>query len=114
MIQIEPSVPATNTLHTFRFSTDSQCLYRGIAFAILFAQVAFVMAKRPAEDADCEEAALKGGDRPVKADNSEEMDFEDDFEDEYESEDEIFEAGADGRPDGQREAEEGRGTWILP
>lgn len=41
-------------------------------------------------------------------------DFEDEFEDEYESEDEIFEAGVDGRPDEEREAEERRGTWITP
>ena len=32
--------------------------------------------------------------------------FEDEFEDEFESEDEIFEAGVDGRPDAEREAEE--------
>ncbi len=31
--------------------------------------------------------------------------FEDQFEDEFESEDEIFEAGVDGRPDAEREAE---------
>ena len=32
--------------------------------------------------------------------------FEDEFEDEFESEDEILEAGVDGRPDEEREAEE--------
>ena len=32
--------------------------------------------------------------------------FEDEFEDEYESDDEILEAGVDGRPDAEREAEE--------
>jgi ribosome assembly protein RRB1 len=49
-------------------------------------------------------------------------DFEDEFEDEYESEDEIFEAGVDGRPDAEREAEEravgamdvdSNGTFIV-
>ena len=35
-------------------------------------------------------------------------DFEDEFEDEFESEDEMFEAGVDGRPDAEREADEGR------
>jgi ribosome assembly protein RRB1 len=55
------------------------------------------------------EAALKSGDRPIanrSADN-EAGEFEDEFEDEYESEDEILEAGVDGRPDEEREAEEG-------
>ena len=33
-------------------------------------------------------------------------DFEDEFEDEFESEDEIIEAGVDGRPDAEREADE--------
>lgn len=63
------------------------------------------MAKRGAEDD--EQLALKAGERPV-ADTglSEGQDFEDEFEDEYESEDEILEAGVDGRPDEEREAEE--------
>ncbi|KLU92769.1 ribosome assembly protein RRB1 [Magnaporthiopsis poae ATCC 64411] len=49
--------------------------------------------------------------------------FEDEFEDEFESEDEILEAGVDGRPDAEREAEEksamdvdggtGPGTFIV-
>ena len=38
-------------------------------------------------------------------------DFEDEFEDEFESEDEILEAGVDGRPDEEREAEERESTW---
>ena len=67
------------------------------------------MAKRPGEDFESEAHALKGGERPVKAANGEEVDFEDEFEDEYESEDEVFEAGADGRPDNEREAEERKG-----
>jgi ribosome assembly protein RRB1 len=52
-----------------------------------------------------EPAFLKGGDRPVREDG-EVLDFEDEYEDEFESEDEIFEAGVDGRPDAEREAEE--------
>lgn len=63
------------------------------------------MSKRAAEDE--EPQALKSGDRPVAdaglADGEE---FEDEFEDEFESEDEILEAGVDGRPDDEREAEE--------
>lgn len=70
------------------------------------------MAKRPAEQIGSEAIALKGGERPVKAENGEELDFEDEFEDEYESEEEIFEAGVDGRPDEEREAEERRGMWY--
>ena len=68
------------------------------------------MAKRPAEAIGSEAEALKGGERPLKAANGEEMEFEDEFEDEYESEEDIFEAGVDGRPDEEREAEERRGT----
>lgn len=63
------------------------------------------MAKRAAEDDDPQ--SLKAGERPVAdtglADGEE---FEDEFEDEFESEDEILEAGVDGRPDEEREAEE--------
>ena len=64
------------------------------------------MAKRAAEDDD-EQQTLKSGERPV-ADGgvAEGEEFEDEFEDEYESEDEILEAGVDGRPDEEREAEE--------
>ena len=72
------------------------------------------MAKRPAEAFDSEIDALKGGERPLKAENGEEIEFEDEFEDEYESEEDIFEAGVDGRPDEEREAEERRGTWYSP
>lgn len=71
------------------------------------------MAKRPAEDFGSQGHPLKAGERPSKAGNSEEMDFEDEFEDEFESEDEIFEAGVDGRPDEDREVEERRGMWIT-
>lgn len=51
---------------------------------------------------------LKSGDRPIMEDGAEALEFEDEFEDEFESEseDEIFEAGVDGRPDAEREAEE--------
>nr|POF13975.1 hypothetical protein CFP56_02999 [Quercus suber] len=63
------------------------------------------MAKRGAEED--EQHALKAGERPV--DNipaGEGEEFEDEFEDEFESEDEVLEAGVDGRPDEEREAEE--------
>lgn len=65
------------------------------------------MAKRAAEDEQTSPSALKSGERPV-ADNgiAEGEEFEDEFEDEYESEDEVLEAGVDGRPDEEREAEE--------
>lgn len=63
------------------------------------------MAKRAAEDD--EPKTLKAGERPTEetplADGE---DFEDEFEDEFESEDEVMEAGVDGRPDEEREAEE--------
>lgn len=73
------------------------------------------MGKRAADDADEMPGVLKEGERPVKPDTSDEAgDFEDEFEDEYESEDEIFEAGVDGRPDAEREAEESRGMWFTP
>lgn len=66
------------------------------------------MAKRAAEDDEqTSPAALKSGERPVGDTGvNEGEDFEDEFEDEFESEDEIMEAGVDGRPDEEREAEE--------
>jgi ribosome assembly protein RRB1 len=68
------------------------------------------MSKRPAED-DREGVPLKGGERLEKSqDNG--LEFEDEFEDEFESEDEILEAGVDGRPDAEREAEE-KGTFCA-
>lgn len=75
------------------------------------------MAKRAAEDEQGPPGALKSGERPV-ADNGvvDGEEFEDEFEDEFESEDEVLEAGVDGRPDEEREAEEranGRGQYIL-
>lgn len=66
------------------------------------------MAKRAAEDdGQASPGALKSGERPV-ADGAaaEGQEFEDEFEDEFESEDEVLEAGVDGRPDEEREAEE--------
>ena len=69
------------------------------------------MGKRPADPQAEEDAALKAGERPQRAENgdNEAEDFEDEFEDEFESDNEIFEAGVDGRPDKEREAEERRG-----
>lgn len=72
------------------------------------------MSKRAAESLDTEGVPLKAGDRPVKPQNGdEEEEFEDEFEDEFDSEDEIIEAGVDGRPDEEREAEEKRGMWLM-
>lgn len=74
------------------------------------------MSKRAAEDESLA-APLKGGDRPEAMDVDKDHDmgeFEDDFEDEFESEDEIIEAGVDGRPDAEREAEEGTTTNGYP
>ena len=77
------------------------------------------MVKRPVGEEGESTAALKHGKRPqpngagpsVGFSNEE---FEDEFEDEYESDDEeVFEAGVDGRPDAEREAEE-KGTWATP
>jgi hypothetical protein len=75
------------------------------------------MSKRPADPSENEGVPLKSGDREERKaqENGNGVgDFEDEFEDEYESEDEIFEAGVDGRPDEEREAEERRGTWFTP
>lgn len=66
------------------------------------------MSKRAADNSDLEREAVKNGERPMEIDTAENEagEFEDEFEDEFESEDEIFEAGVDGRPDAEREAEE--------
>ena len=72
------------------------------------------MPKRVAEEIGSVTDALKDGERPLRPQNGEEMEFEDEFEDEYESDEEIFEAGVDGRPDEEREAEERKGTWYSP
>ena len=71
------------------------------------------MAKRPAEDSEDQGGPLKAGDRPVHTGSDAAAGpFEDEFDDEFESEDEILEAGVDGRPDEEREAEEKWGTWT--
>ena len=71
------------------------------------------MSKRPAEDNENSSMPLKGGDRPEKHGLEDDVgEFEDEFEDEFESEDEILEAGVDGRPDVEREAEEKAGTSL--
>ncbi|OKL58025.1 hypothetical protein UA08_06616 [Talaromyces atroroseus] len=65
------------------------------------------MSKRTADLDEEQSAALKAGQRPLSdAPPDEAGEFEDEFEDEFESEDEILEAGVDGRPDEEREAEE--------
>ncbi len=69
------------------------------------------MAKRGAEEEEL--SALKAGQRPsVATDGEGDLDFEDEFEDEYESEDEIMEAGVDGRPDAETEADGARGMSM--
>lgn len=69
------------------------------------------MAKRGAEEEKV--SALKAGQRPLEHPNGDEdLDFEDEFEDEFESEDEIMEAGVDGRPDAEREADGMKGTSM--
>ena len=71
------------------------------------------MSKRTADDVEEQSAALKAGERPLADAPPDEVgEFEDEYEDEFESEDEIFEAGVDGRPDEEREAEEQGGTWL--
>lgn len=76
------------------------------------------MSKRVAETAEDGGGPLKGGERPEAMDIDDKAlegmgEFEDEFEDEFESEDEIFEAGVDGRPDAEREAEERAGKTVL-
>ncbi|KAK5010359.1 Ribosome assembly protein rrb1, partial [Cryomyces antarcticus] len=68
------------------------------------------MGKRPADISDDAPDALKSGERPFQAQDG---DHEGDFEDEFESEDEIFEAGVDGRPDEERDAEEREGAMDV-
>ncbi|KAK1751326.1 WD40-repeat-containing domain protein [Echria macrotheca] len=81
------------------------------------------MSKRTADE-EALAGPLKGGGRPDAMDVDDKPndmgEFEDEFEDEFESEDEIIEAGVDGRPDTEREAEEaamdvdsGPGTFIV-
>jgi len=79
------------------------------------------MSKRAAEGGN---GPAKGGERPDAMDidekpNNDMGEFEDEYEDEFESEDEIIEAGVDGRPDAEREADEamevdnGPGTFMV-
>ncbi len=70
------------------------------------------MSKRSADAFEHENKPLKGGER-LQKNEGEEIDFEDEFEDEFESEDEILEAGVDGRPDAEREAEEKESMWST-
>lgn len=72
------------------------------------------MSKRAADPIDEAEGVLKQGERPLNGTaDGDDVQFEDDFEDEFESEDEIMEAGVDGRPDDEREAEQARGVCCL-
>ncbi|RMJ24014.1 ribosome assembly protein [Aspergillus sp. HF37] len=72
------------------------------------------MSKRTADAAEEQSAPLKAGDRPVADAPPDEVgEFEDEFEDEFESEDEVLEAGVDGRPDAEREAEEGNDAMEV-
>ena len=62
--------------------------------------------------AEEDSAALKAGQRPENGtDDQATLDFEDEFEDEFESDDDddVLEAGVDGRPDAEREADEAKG-----
>lgn len=75
------------------------------------------MSKRPAEDREVGGVSLKDRGRPEQTNVENGLgEFEDEFEDEYESEDEILEAGVDGRPDAEREADEKAGMrcWNVP
>lgn len=72
------------------------------------------MAKRAAENFNDHGVTLKAGERPENDTQVDEVgEFEDEYEDEYESEDEIMEAGVDGRPDSEREAEEKDGISNI-
>ena len=72
------------------------------------------MSKRTVEDPELDHGALKSGARPQNADlDGDEMQFEDEFEDEFDSDEEIVEAGVDGRPDAEREADERDGVYIF-
>ena len=82
--------------------------------SLVLSSTQFTMSKRVAEPLDTDSVPLKAGDRPVKHENDDEgEEFEDEFEDEFDSDDEILEAGVDGRPDEEREADEKRGMWLT-
>lgn len=71
------------------------------------------MSKRIAEN-DGTSEALKGGQRPDGGhDDEPAIDYEDPYEDEFDSEDEVMEAGVDGRPDAEREAEESKDAMDI-
>ena len=73
------------------------------------------MSKRAADDSESSPNVLKKGERPTNGsiDNAgSDEEFEDEFEDEFESENDFLEAGVDGRPDAEREAEE-KGMWTT-
>ncbi|KAI9803206.1 MAG: hypothetical protein M1825_001997 [Sarcosagium campestre] len=74
------------------------------------------MGKRLADNGQEEFEASKSGARQQReqeraVEDAEE--FADEYEDEFESEDEIFEAGVDGRPDDERDAEEQQDAMDL-
>lgn len=68
------------------------------------------MSKRSAEQDDGQR--LRPSEREAAEARPDGEQFEDEFEDEYESEDEILEAGVDGRPDEEREAEQANAMDI--
>lgn len=67
------------------------------------------MSKRSVKHDAQVEIPLKDRERQENLTEDERGEFEDEFEDEFESEDDIIEAGVDGRPDAEREAEEKEG-----
>jgi len=72
------------------------------------------MSKRPIEDGASNGVPLHNGERQEPAqDGADDVQFEDEYEDEFESEDEIMEAGVDGRPDAEREAEEAENAMDV-
>ncbi len=64
------------------------------------------MSKRPGDLFQDEGVPLRDGERPHTTAEDAIGPFEDEYEDEFESDEEIMEAGVDGRPDEEREAEE--------
>ena len=65
------------------------------------------------KDGNHETTPLKRGERPdaMEIDRDDEIgEFEDQFEDEFDSDGEVMEAGVDGRPDAEREAEQKNST----
>lgn len=118
-----PSVVANPIAETFCFGILFFVSLSGLSFFLqqpptphhTTHHITHKMSKRAADDESIA-APLKGGDRPEAMDVDKDHDmgeFEDDFEDEFESEDEIIEAGVDGRPDAEREAEEGTMITLI-